>query len=142
MLKARRRTQNEGATTDSNAACMYLRGILPVSAMRVPAPPPLTARLHLVVAPPAKPLPSGTYCTDATDGKYTKTPEARRCGAGLVYLEPGNPLVRPWGAFGGLPGEVQTVHRVSSLPLCSVWRERRMEPGYTQSLIAGRYTKV
>ena len=55
----------------------------------------------------------GIYFTDGSGGKKGSDPRLRRCGWGVVRLnldDPGNPSLA-CGAFGPLPGPLQTVPR-------------------------------
>ena len=103
--------------------CLWLRGLLPLDLLHINKPFPDTSQLiliHRYLLPGT--WPSGSYHSDASGGPHNSFPLIRRCGFGVVLMQPHFSVdlleaatcasqVIVFGAFGALPGAKQTVPR-------------------------------
>ena len=98
--------------------CLWLRGLLPASLVRVNTPFVESMELHYVGDAPVGRWPPGQFFTDSSGGPFSSLPVIRRCGVGIAVLRPTNndtsngPLFSlQWGVFAPLEGVTQTVPR-------------------------------
>ena len=99
--------------------CLWLRGLLPRSLVHVNTPAAVDAQLQYIGNTPCGAWPEGCYHTDASGGPDTSVPIVRRCGVGIAYVAQSDsefdaPITEQhfhWGAFGVLPGKLQSVVR-------------------------------
>ena len=106
------------------AACMWLRGLLPLSLASIEALEEFPGQWAApsIIEPiyeeydcsnsVFKSVTSGTYYGDASGGDFSSMPMLRRCGVGIMHtVTVGNEIHRIWGCSFKLIGNIQTVPR-------------------------------
>jgi hypothetical protein len=110
--------------------CLWLRGLLPKSFVTVQTPYQQEDELcFLDEVPAAGGWRFSKLWTDASGGEYGSIPQLRRCGIGITAITvTGQQGVQiNFGAFGPLPGEIQTVPRGELYAIFSAFENTHLE---------------
>ena len=128
--------------------CLWLRGLLPSSAVVVNTPFLENEQLFYVARDSEGSWPGGIYHSDASGGVNSSIPVIRRCGVGVAFVaQDDNAYVHGikaehflWGVYAALTGKVHTIVRAELYAMVVI--ARHVEDNATVTIVSDSKVNV